>query len=120
MRPLEPSRRDRMLMMNKLELLRGVAAFARLSDDQLAVLATSIGTQSFARGEMIFHQGSIGSVLYIIVSGQVRIFRISEAGQELAVTMLRNGDFLGELALLDGLPRSASAQTMRPTITLTL
>ena len=106
--------------MNKLELLRGVPAFSRLSDEQLAVLTTSIGTQSFARGEMIFHQGSIGSVLYIIVSGQVRISMIGEAGQELTVTILRNGDFLGELALLDGLPRSASAQAMRPTIALTL
>jgi len=106
--------------MNKLELLHNVPAFSRLDDDQLALLAASVGAQSFERGEIIFHQGSIGSILYIIVSGQVRIFTISEAGQELALTIFRNGDFLGELALLDGLPRSASAQAMHPTTALTL
>jgi CRP/FNR family cyclic AMP-dependent transcriptional regulator len=106
--------------MNKLELLHNVPALARLSHDQLALLAASVGTQSFERGETIFHQGSIGSILYIIVSGQVRIYTISEAGQELTMRIFRDGDFLGELALLDGLPRSASAQAMRPTVALTL
>jgi len=106
--------------MNKLELLHNVPAFSRLDADQLGLLAASVGSQSFERGEMIFHQGSFGSVLYIIVSGQVRIYTISEAGQELALTIFRDGDFLGELALLDGLPRSANAQAMRATTTLTL
>jgi CRP-like cAMP-binding protein len=106
--------------MHKLELLQNVPAFSRLDSDQLRLLAASIGAQSFERGEIIFHQGSIGSILYIVVHGQVRIFTISEAGQELALTIFRDGDFLGELALLDGLPRSASAQAMRPTTTLIL
>jgi CRP-like cAMP-binding protein len=106
--------------MNKLELLHNVPAFSRLDADQLALLAASVGSQSFERGETIFHQGSIGSILYIVVSGQVRIYTISEAGQELTLTIFKTGDFLGELALLDGLPRSASAQAMRLTTTLTL
>jgi CRP-like cAMP-binding protein len=106
--------------MNKLELLHNVPAFSQLDGDQLLLLATSLGSQSFERGEVIFHQGSIGGILYIIVSGQVRIFTSSEAGQELALTIFRDGDFLGELALLDGQPRSASAQAMRPTTALTL
>ncbi len=106
--------------MNKLELLQNVPAFSRLDGDQLQLLATSLGSQSFERGEIIFHQGSIGGILYIIISGQVRIFTISEAGQELALRIFRDGDFLGELALLDSQPRSASAQAMRPTTALTL
>jgi CRP/FNR family cyclic AMP-dependent transcriptional regulator len=106
--------------MNKLELLNNVPAFSRLDSDQIALLAASVGTQTFERGEIIFHQGSIGSVLYVVVSGQVRVFTISETGQELGLMIFRDGDFLGELALLDGQPRSASAQAMRPTTTLTL
>jgi CRP-like cAMP-binding protein len=50
----------------------------------------------------------------------VRIYTISESGQELTLKIYKEGEFLGELALLDGLPRSASAQAMRPTTTLTL
>ncbi|HJZ48632.1 MAG TPA: Crp/Fnr family transcriptional regulator [Roseiflexaceae bacterium] len=106
--------------MNKLELLRKVPTFARLTDDQLTLLARSVGTQIFERDEAIFHQGSIGSTLYIIVHGQVRIFTTSEAGQELTVTIFRDSDFFGEMALLDGQPRAASAEAMCRTITLTL
>ena len=106
--------------MNKQELLQKVPTFARLTDDQLALLARSVGTQIFERDETIFHQGSIGSTLYIIVLGQVRIFTTSEAGQELTVTLFRDSDFFGEMALLDGQPRAASAEAMRRTTTLTL
>jgi CRP/FNR family transcriptional regulator, cyclic AMP receptor protein len=107
-------------MMDKLDMLHNAPAFSGLDRDQLALLATSVGSQSFERGEVLFHQGSIGSVLYIVVSGQVRIYTISKGGQELTLTICKEGEFLGELALLDGLPRSASAQAMRPTTTLTL
>jgi CRP-like cAMP-binding protein len=106
--------------MNKTELLRTISAFSQLTDEQRALLAASLGTQRFERGETIFHQGSIGSTLYIIVTGQVRIFTVSETGQELSVMIFRERDFFGELALLDGLPRSAGAVAMCATTTLTL
>lgn len=106
--------------MNKHILLKSVPAFSRLTEDQLRVLAASMGTQTFERGETIFHQGSIGSVLYIIVTGQVRIYTISQAGQELSVKVFCDGDFFGEMALLDGQPRAASAEAMVSTTSLTL
>ena len=67
--------------MNKLELLQKVPTFARLTNDQLALLAASVGSQSFERGEIIFHQGSIGSILYIVVSGQVRFSQSARPGR---------------------------------------
>jgi len=106
--------------MSKLELLKRVTAFGRLTDDQVELLARSVGTQTFQRGETIFHQGSIGSTLYMIGSVQVRIYTTSAAGQELTVTIFRDGDFFGEMALLDGQPRAASAEAMCKTSTLTL
>lgn len=106
--------------MNKLDLLKRVPTFSRLSDEQLGLLARSVGSQTFQRTEPIFHQGSIGCTLFIIVHGQVRIFTTSEAGQELTVTIFRDGDFFGEMALLDGQPRAASAEAMGKTTTLTL
>jgi CRP/FNR family transcriptional regulator len=106
--------------MNKLELLKRVTTFARLTEDQLGLLARSVGSQAFERDETIFHQGSIGGTLYIIVNGQVRIYTTDEAGQELTVRILKAGDFFGELALLDGQPRSASVEAMCKTFTLTL
>jgi CRP/FNR family transcriptional regulator, cyclic AMP receptor protein len=106
--------------MNKLELLKRVTTFSRLTDDQVEVLARSVGSQTFERGEHVFHQGSLGSTLYVIVAGQVRIFTSSESGQELTITIFRDGDFFGEMALLDGQPRAAGAQAMCRTTALTL
>jgi CRP/FNR family cyclic AMP-dependent transcriptional regulator len=106
--------------MNKVELLQKVPVFTRLTNDQLALLARGVGFQIFERGEAIFHQGSIGSTLYVIVHGQVRVYTTNEAGQELTVRLLKAGDFFGELALLDGQPRSASVEAMCRTTTLTL
>jgi CRP-like cAMP-binding protein len=106
--------------MDKIKLLAQIPAFASLTASHRSLLAASLGSQTFERGETIFHQGSLGSVLFIIISGQVRIYTISEVGQELSVTIFREGDFFGEMALLDGQPRSASATAMCPTTTLTL
>jgi CRP/FNR family transcriptional regulator, cyclic AMP receptor protein len=106
--------------MNNLELLRGVPMFAHLGDDHLRLLSASLGSQPFERGATIFHQGSVGNTLYLIVRGQVRIYTSSLLGQEISVTLFRDGDFFGELSLLDGQERSASAVAMRDTTTLTL
>ncbi len=106
--------------MNRIDLLRSVPMFSRLADDHLGQLSASLGMQTFERGATIFHQGSLGDVLYIIVGGQVRIYTISETGQEMSVRIFSDGDFFGELALLDGQPRSAGATAMRQTTTLTL
>lgn len=119
-RPGAPPPAARRAVMDNIELLRGVTIFARLAPDHLRLLGASLGARSFARGETIFHQGSDGDVLYLIVRGQVRIYTISQLGQELSVKVFRDGDFFGELALLDGQPRSASAEAMRATAALTL
>ncbi len=64
--------------MENLELLRNVPIFARLTDAQLRLIGASLSTRAFARGETIFHQGSDGDVLYLIVVGQVRIYSIQK------------------------------------------
>lgn len=104
----------------KTQLLANVPAFTGLSENQLDVLARSLGEQRLERNTIAFHQGSAGSVLYIIVEGQMRIYTISPLGQELTISILCAGEFFGEMALLDGLPRAASAQAMTPTYLLTL
>ena len=106
--------------MNKSKFIRDIPAFVELTDEQSNLLAARLGVQTFDRSDLIFDQGSMGSTLYIIVDGQVRIFTVNETGQELSVTIFRKGDFFGELALLDGQPRSASAEAMQGTTTLTL
>jgi CRP/FNR family transcriptional regulator, cyclic AMP receptor protein len=106
--------------IDKIWLLQRVSIFSQLTLAQLTGLAASLGTQVFGRGQTIFQQGDRGNALYLIARGQVRIYHPSATGHELSVAIFCTGDFFGELAMLDGRPRSASAEAMLPTIALTL
>ncbi len=106
--------------MSGTAFLSRVTLFADLPDDQLKVISRRLRPRNFRKNEIIFHQESPGDSLYIIESGRVRIFRISEDGDEMSLTIFGRGDFFGELSLLDGLSRSAGAVTMEKTRTLIL
>ncbi len=63
----------------------------------------------YSKGEVIFSEGDLGNEMYVIQSGKVRIFKnINGMDQTLAV--LEKGDFFGEMAVLEGIPRTASAE----------
>jgi CRP/FNR family transcriptional regulator/CRP/FNR family cyclic AMP-dependent transcriptional regulator len=106
--------------MSKITALLNVPFFASLSDQELKALAESLEKRTFGKGMIIFHKGSPGHTMYIIESGKVRIFILSESGQEISVNIYGPGDTFGELALLDGLSRSAGAVAVEQTVTLAL
>jgi CRP/FNR family cyclic AMP-dependent transcriptional regulator len=106
--------------VDRAELLRSVALFASMPDGELEALASGLGKRTFGKGMIIFHRGSLGQTLYIIESGLVRIFSLSESGQELTLNLYGPGEVFGEMALLDARPRSAGALCMERTVTYTL
>jgi len=112
--------RGREVQVSKAMILRDVPLFAGLSDQELEDLAGSLGRRTFAKGMIIFHKGSSGQTMYILESGKVRIFTLSESGQEITLNIYGPGDVFGEFSLLDGLPRSAGAVALEKTVTLTL
>lgn len=65
--------------------------------------------KSVEKGALIFSQGDDGDALYGVASGRVRIFTADDKGHEVSLNVLGPGDTFGEIALLDGLPRTASA-----------
>jgi CRP/FNR family transcriptional regulator len=69
---------------------------------------------------VIFHEGDPGDALHVVVVGRVKITRESTEGEEAIVATLGAGESFGELVLLDGAPRSATATAMEPTETVTL
>lgn len=83
--------------------------FAGLTKDDLRDLASSVRLRKFARGQFVFSQGDRGDTLYIIESGEVKITLSSADGKEIMLALLGRGDCFGELAVLDGEPRSADA-----------
>jgi CRP/FNR family cyclic AMP-dependent transcriptional regulator len=103
-----------------IEALGRCRLFAGLDRDSLAAIARTMRSRRFRRGEVLFHEGDPGDALFIVVSGALKVTLPSEEGEEAILASLGRGDFLGELALLDGAPRSASAIALEASEVLTL
>jgi CRP/FNR family transcriptional regulator, cyclic AMP receptor protein len=103
-----------------LEALSRCRLFGGLGPDSLQAIGRSLRKRHFRRGEVLFHEGDPGDTLFIVASGAIKIVVPSEEGEEAILATLRRGDFLGELALLDGAPRSAGAVALEATEVLAL
>jgi CRP/FNR family cyclic AMP-dependent transcriptional regulator len=103
-----------------VESLRRCALFAHVDEEGLLTLAGQMRRRRFRRGEVIFHQDDIGDSLQVVVSGGVKIVLPSQEGDEAIIASLHPGEFFGELALLDGAPRSTTATALDATETLAL
>jgi CRP/FNR family transcriptional regulator, cyclic AMP receptor protein len=90
--------------------LRSCRLFADLDEPTLELVAAAMQTRRFRRAEVIFHAGDPGDALFVVTAGQVKITLPSDQGAEPAIlTTIGPGGFFGELALLDGAARSATA-----------
>ena len=89
--------------------LARVALFADLPLVYLRRVAALGAEEVYARGSLIFKEGSPGDKLYLILSGSVRISRLVPGMGEEALAILKAGDYFGEMALIDDFPRSADA-----------
>jgi CRP-like cAMP-binding protein len=98
------------------EFLNSLILFAGLDEDQLDQVAKRVQRRTFAPGVTLFHQDMPGTMMYMIESGSVRVISIGRTGQELTLNVLGPGELFGELSLLDGQHRSATAVTLAPTI----
>ncbi len=90
-------------------LLSTVPAFGQLSVRELRQVATIVHRREYKLGEYIFYQGDPGLGMYVIEEGTVAIVFLDEHHNEKEIAILKDGDFFGELALLDEGPRSACA-----------
>jgi len=91
------------------ERLAQVPLFQGLDDKALDYLAQRLHQRGFEPGEDLFAQGDAGDCMYLLESGVVRIYRVTAAGKEITLALRVAPEFVGDMSLLDGLPRSASA-----------
>lgn len=96
-------------------ILKKVPIFSVLSESELRDLAVIGTTRRVRKDELIFLQGDPGHHFFIILEGKVKIFLQDARGREVILVMLGREDFFGEMSLLDGKARSASAQAQAET-----
>jgi CRP-like cAMP-binding protein len=99
-------------------LFRDIPLLAKLTAPDLRALASRGKVRRYLRGATLFREGDRGDSLHVVIEGAVRITVGSPRGEEATVALLGPGEFVGDLALLDGLPRSANALALEATKTL--
>lgn len=96
-------------------LLASVPLFERLDEEERTLLAAQLDDVTFEPGQVVFKRGDPGGSIFIVVAGAVEIFVEDTIGQRVVFETAKAGDFFGELSLLDGDPRSASAVALEGT-----
>jgi len=95
--------------MSYAELLARVPMFENLADDDRQALAQSLVERKFTAGEIIMNLGDRGTSMFIVAEGHVNIYLPGEASRRISLKDITTGEHLGEIALFDDRPRSASA-----------
>ena len=106
--------------MDKIVLLHTVPIFRDLSDKDVIAISDKMVSRSYSQGQMILLEEAMGETFFVIAGGSVKITRLSEDGREVILAMLGEGDFFGEMSLLDGGGRSANVVALEEAEVLTL
>jgi len=98
-------------MNNMITLLRKVPLFSNLSNKDILLILRAAKRRKYKKDSIIFSENTLGKTLFIVISGQVKIF-VEENKRRKILSYLEQGEFFGELALLYKNIRSASAEAM--------
>jgi CRP/FNR family transcriptional regulator, cyclic AMP receptor protein len=94
--------------MDRINLIRSVPIFSDLSESELNKIVDIGLSRKYHKNAIVFLEEETGAILFVIASGKVKVVRTDDDGKEVILSILGEGDFFGEMALLDGLPRSAT------------
>jgi len=94
------------------DLLAEVPLFSLLDDQERATLAEHVDVVTFPAEAMVFRYGDPGDSMFVVCKGEVEIWFENDTGDKIVLETARQGDFFGEMSLLDGAPRAASARAV--------
>lgn len=106
--------------MTVYDILRHCRLFELLNDEEIGKVAQLVEEHHFHKGDYVCREGAWGDSMYIIGAGEVKITKKLDVEHIWEITSLRHGDFFGEVALIDGSPRTATAVAITPTTVLEL
>jgi CRP/FNR family transcriptional regulator, cyclic AMP receptor protein len=95
--------------MANIELMKELPVFESLTTGELVQIERVLHERHYGPGEVVFNEGEPGAGLYIIKKGEISIRKKIEGGDDIQLALIPERSFFGEMALLDEIPRSASA-----------
>ena len=107
-------------LFDRLMLLKKSPIFSMVSTDDLRVVAQALKQQEYFTGDHVFEINEQGDYLYLLVSGRIGISIEQDPSSINFIATLGPGDSFGEMNLLDGLPRSATAHVLEDSTVLAL
>ena len=107
-------------MSAEIEMLAEVPLFALLDQKERKTLAKLLNTKHFGKGDTVFSYGDAGDALYLVRTGRVEVFVENTEGEKILLAQNEAGDLFGEISLLDGGARTATAVSVEETEALTL
>lgn len=106
--------------MKNIKLLQSVSLFWDLTEEELGYISAKMVSKHYNAGQTILLEASEGEQCFFVTEGSVKITRLSKKGREVILAILSDGDFFGEMSLLDGEFRSANVVALDDTEVLTL
>ncbi len=100
-----------MAMLSNLDLIRRVPLFSMLTNEQAQGIADSVVKRRMRRGELVIEAGRKSNALFILLTGRARVIAADERGREVILAVLKAGDYVGEMSLIDNEPHSATVRT---------
>jgi CRP/FNR family transcriptional regulator, cyclic AMP receptor protein len=97
------------MVPDRVRLLARTSLFGSLPEESLVALAAHAQERRVLRGETLFQRGDPGDTMLVILAGEVRLSLPGAAGRDQVLRILKAGDVFGEIAMLDGGPRTADA-----------
>jgi CRP-like cAMP-binding protein len=102
--------------MIPLDYVRPIPFFQGLDDLTLQKIAHSMIAKSVRKLDLVVQQGDVSSDLIFLLRGQLQVIDTTADGKEVGIAIVKEGDFLGELSVIDGKPRSASVVALVPSV----
>jgi len=106
--------------MASVELLRTVALFSQLREEDLERLRVIMHPQTYPKNRVILSAHRPCDTFFVLIEGQVKVMLVAEDGREVILSLIRTGDFFGERSLLDEEPHAASVIAMEESRMLVL
>src|SRR5512145_183844 len=103
-----------------LSFLKKIELFRELDENEFDELTKSVNERRYKKDDLLFRENGPREDIFIIFDGEVELFKSNQYGEELRLTYLGNGDFLGEGSLAYDSPHSISARALKDTVVLTV